>query len=265
MSQPGQKPAASPRPRRAAASRHTQEPCAKLGGAGSTRQGRADVGPAQVPPPLTAVGLEKLSASQVWGRWSASPAPAVLHPVSSPGSPPRDSEQIGCRHGIRKLVVHDGKLERSCLGRTGNGMGFAFLGVQARGMLLDVHSPAQRRGSQDWGQGENPKLRGAEATEIKTLVENERERGRERQRERESPLPYPLITQYRLLSTVDKLLTRTSGMPMEKPVDRLQSQEKREDQMRKKRQSSGAVNPPELRLVEQLRSPRLKGLGIIIT
>ncbi|KAJ8775681.1 hypothetical protein J1605_016229 [Eschrichtius robustus] len=108
MSQPGQKPAASPRPRRAAAARHTQEPCAKLGGAGSTRRGRADVGPAQVPPPLTAVGLEKLSASQIWGRWSASPAPAALHPVSSPGSPPRDSEQIGCHHGIRKLVVHDG-------------------------------------------------------------------------------------------------------------------------------------------------------------
>ncbi|TKC49898.1 hypothetical protein EI555_015771, partial [Monodon monoceros] len=79
MSQPGQKPAASPRPRRAAAARHTQE----------------------------------LSASQVRGWWSASPAPAALHPVSSPGSPLRDSEQIGCRHGIRKLVHADGKTSGS--------------------------------------------------------------------------------------------------------------------------------------------------------
>jgi len=29
--------------------------------------------------------------------------------ASSPGSTLRDSEQIGCRHGIRKLVVQDGK------------------------------------------------------------------------------------------------------------------------------------------------------------
>ena len=51
-------------------------------------------------------------------------------------------------------------------------------------MLLDVHSPAQRRGSQDWGQGENPKLKGVEATEIKTLVENEKEGERDSERER---------------------------------------------------------------------------------
>lgn len=48
---------------------------------------------------------------------------------------------------------------------------------------MDVHSPAQRRGSWDWVQGENPKLQGAEAIEIKTLVENEKEGERDSERE----------------------------------------------------------------------------------
>lgn len=36
----------------------------------------------------------------------------------------------------------------------------------------------RRRGSPEGWQGENPKLRGAEATEIKTFVENETESAR---------------------------------------------------------------------------------------
>lgn len=46
------------------------------------------------------------------------------------------------------------------------------------------------------------------------------------------------------------------SMPMKKPVDRLPSQEKRKDLMRKKQQALGAVSPPEPVLVEQPRLPR---------
>lgn len=46
------------------------------------------------------------------------------------------------------------------------------------------------------------------------------------------------------------------SMSVEKPVDRLPSQEKRKDQMRKKQQAPGAVSPQELSLVKEPQSPR---------
>lgn len=46
------------------------------------------------------------------------------------------------------------------------------------------------------------------------------------------------------------------SMSMKKPVDHLPSQEKRKDQMRRKQQVLGAVNPPEPMLAKQPQPPR---------
>lgn len=80
-----------------------------LGGGASPFGAGPASGLAQVPAHLRVAGIVELRASQVQGRWSASPLPSAPHPDSSPGPAQRGSEGTSYHHGIRKLVVQDGK------------------------------------------------------------------------------------------------------------------------------------------------------------